>query len=192
MIATAGWAGVAIDLVRITAREGSVLAALWRMLFFFTNVANFACAAVYTAIALGSVRLRHPLLVAGLAMIMALVGIVFEALLRARLDPTGWRAVATALQHDVVPVLAVAAWFALAEKGQLRPHDPWRFAALPLAYLPYALVRGALEGRYPYPFLDVAQLGGARVALNALGIALGFLLVGYALVALDRVLGERR
>jgi hypothetical protein len=57
---------------------------------------------------------------------------------------------------------------------------------LPLAYFPYALARGALDGRYPYPFIDVGTLGWARVLGNAAAIAAAFLIAGYALVWLDR------
>ncbi|EQD46143.1 hypothetical protein B1B_12734 [mine drainage metagenome] len=51
----------------------------------------------------------------------------------------------------------------------------------------YALLRGAWLGRYPYPFIDVAQLGYARVALNAAGMLIVFLLIAAGLIALNRL-----
>ena len=58
----------------------------------------------------------------------------------------------------------------------------------PVAWLAFTLVRGALIGWYPYPFVDVGVLGRATVALNCLGITVLFL--GLAAVALgaDRAL----
>ena len=45
-----------------------------------------------------------------------------------------------------------------------------------------ALVRGALIGRYPYPFIDVGALGHRRVLVNSVGLLLGFVLIALILV----------
>ncbi|MFD3718424.1 Pr6Pr family membrane protein [Streptomyces sp. NPDC058674] len=55
----------------------------------------------------------------------------------------------------------------------------------------FALVRGALlapgtPSRYTYPFLDAAQYGYGRVALNAAVLGLAFYALGLALVTADR------
>jgi hypothetical protein len=57
---------------------------------------------------------------------------------------------------------------------------------VPLLYLLYALLRGALSGIYPYPFLDATRIGWTRVTLNAGAIAAAFILVSFLLVAFDR------
>jgi hypothetical protein len=51
-----------------------------------------------------------------------------------------------------------------------------------------------LDGRYPYPFLDVGKIGWLQTALNAGGIAMAFILAGLLLVWVDRwrPLGSRR
>ena len=46
----------------------------------------------------------------------------------------------------------------------------------PIAYFVYALARGHFDGNYPYPFIDVGKLGWLQVAMNAAGIALGFII----------------
>jgi hypothetical protein len=58
--------------------------------------------------------------------------------------------------------------------------------AYPLAYLAYALGRGSIDHKYPYPFLDVDKIGWLQAALNIGGIALGFILAGFLLVWIDR------
>ena len=57
--------------------------------------------------------------------------------------------------------------------------------SIPLVYFVYALARGHADDRYPYPFIDVGKLGWLQTALNAAGIALGFILAGFALVWID-------
>ena len=44
-----------------------------------------------------------------------------------------------------------------------------------------------MDGKYPYHFIDVADLGWLQTALNAGGIAAGFIIGGLALVWIDRV-----
>ena len=46
----------------------------------------------------------------------------------------------------------------------------------------------AVSGFYPYPFVDVAKLGYARVARNIVGFVVFFSLVGAIYVLIDRVI----
>jgi hypothetical protein len=62
---------------------------------------------------------------------------------------------------------------------------------LPAAYFVYALARGAAEGIYAYPFMDVARIGWMQTATTAVLMALGFLAAGYALVWLDHQMAGR-
>ena len=77
---------------------------------------------------------------------------------------------------------------------RLKFDAPLVWAAYPVAYFAYALTRGHFDGRYPYPFMDVGKIGWTQTALNAGGIALGFMLAGYVLVWIDswRPLGSKR
>ncbi|MEV0605662.1 Pr6Pr family membrane protein [Polymorphospora rubra] len=89
------------------------------------------------------------------------------------------------LTHTLTPILAVADWL-LFDRSRAR----WRHAALwlayPLAYLAFALVRGLVTGHYPYPFVDVTELGYGGVAVNTLVFGSVFYLIGLAVVAANR------
>lgn len=52
----------------------------------------------------------------------------------------------------------------------------------------YSLIHGAVTGYYPYPFLDVTQLGYQRVLLNMAALTAVFALLGLVLVGIDRML----
>jgi hypothetical protein len=120
---------------------------------------------------------------------MILVGVVYSLLLRESWDPKGWQKLADIALHDLMPVIVTLFWL-------LRPHGYVRKGALaaalilPLAFCAYALVRGAFENWYPYPFLDIGQFGLSAVALNCLGIGLAFLILAAGLAALDRMLAR--
>ncbi|MBA3906990.1 MAG: Pr6Pr family membrane protein [Pseudonocardiales bacterium] len=61
----------------------------------------------------------------------------------------------------------------------------------PVGWLVFTLVRGALIGWYPYPFLQVGELGYGRVALNSAGITLLFLGLAACYRGIDRFLSRR-
>jgi len=55
------------------------------------------------------------------------------------------------------------------------------YLVYPIGYAFYALLRGVVDGFYPYPFVDVGQIGYPRALLNIAGLSLAFVL-GSALV----------
>jgi hypothetical protein len=58
--------------------------------------------------------------------------------------------------------------------------------AFPLAYAAYSLIHGALTDFYPYPFLDVSELGYERVLINMAGLVGVFAALGLLLIAIGR------
>ena len=122
----------------------------------------------------------------GVATSIALVGLIYSLLLRALWQPQGAQWLADILLHDAVPLLYLLWWAWAVPRATLRWTSALRWALYPLAYLLYALLRGAWLGRYPYPFIDVAQLGYARVALNAAGMLIVFLTIAGCLITLNR------
>ena len=183
LVALVAWVALAVQLDASFGLAESLGEALWAMLRYFTVLTNLLVAVVMSFIALG-VRVP-PFVTGGTTLSIVLVGVVFFLLLRGLLELSGGAALADLLMHKVTPVLVPLWWLAFADKGGLRRRDCLLWALYPLAYFGYALVRGKAEGRYAYPFIDVASLGGAAVALNGLLIALGFVIAGLALVALD-------
>ncbi len=132
----------------------------------------------------------------GLALYIAVVGVVYSLLLREIWSPEGLQKVADVLLHDVVPVLYVLYWILFVSKTPL----PWKsvlfWLCYPLVYLSYILIRGAFAGWYPYPFIDVGAAGYQRVFLNSVLLLVAFSTLGLVMVAFSRwmggkVLGER-
>jgi hypothetical protein len=189
LIALVAWAGLGIQWQASTELAGSAGAALWAMLRFFTVIANLLVALTFTSVAFGR-RTRAPFLLGGVMLAILLVGIVYGLLLNGLLELSGGALLADMLLHKVTPVLVPLWWLAFAPKGGLRPRHPLLWALLPLAYFAYALLR-ATDGRYPYPFMNVAQLGWGQTLLNALLMAAGFLLAGFLLLRLDRFMAGK-
>lgn len=156
---------------------------LIRFIGYFTVLANILIAWVAWTVALGRDRdttgwrtLRLTSLVA-----ITVTGLVHWFLLRPLLDLTGADYLADKLLHVVVPLLAVVGWFAFGPRGRVQGRDVLASLAFPIGWLVYTLVRGAITGFYPYPFLDADAEGYAAVSAVSLGIAVLF--VGLAALA---------
>lgn len=189
IVALVALAGLVVQFAATLDQTGSVAATLWVLLRYFTVLTNLLVALAFGWVALGG--RPHPRRLAGVVLAILLVGIVYGLLLRGLLELSGGALLADTLLHKVTPVLVPLWWIAFAVRGQLRWRDPWGWALFPALYLPYALLRGMVEGRYAYPFIDVAKLGIGTVLVNAVLIAIGFVAAGHALIWIDRRMAGR-
>ncbi|WP_300008845.1 Pr6Pr family membrane protein [Pseudonocardia sp.] len=119
---------------------------------------------------------------------IVIVAVVYHTLLAGLDDPQGTEVVVNLLWHTAVPIATVLGWLAFGPRGRVDVRVVAWSALYPLAWLAFTLARGAVIGWYPYPFVDVAELGYAQVALNCLGITALFLSLATALMAVDRIL----
>ena len=69
--------------------------------------------------------------------------------------------------------------------------DTLGWLAYPIIYLVWTFIHGATSSFYPYPFLNTAELGIARVLLNEFGLLIVFLVLGAILVTGGRLLDRR-
>ncbi|WP_019051967.1 Pr6Pr family membrane protein [Sphingobium xenophagum] len=184
IVALVALAGLVVQFAATLDQTGSVAGTLWTLLRYFTVLTNLLVALAFGWVAIGG--RPHPRRLAGVMLAILLVGIVYGLLLRGLLTLSGGALLADTLLHKVTPVLVPLWWIAFAVRGQLRWRDPWGWTLFPALYLPYALLRGMAEGRYAYPFIDVAKIGIGTVLVNAVLIAMGFVAAGHALVWIDR------
>jgi hypothetical protein len=188
-IALIAWAGLALQFHVSLARTGSAAATAWILLDYFTIITNFLVAVVFSGIALGKAQFAAPRLIAGIMLAILLVGIVYGLLLREELK--GVARIGNLILHGLVPTLVPLFWLAFVPKGAVRKHDPLVWTAYPLIYFAYALARGLIEGQYPYWFINVDHIGWPQTLVNAFGLAMAFLLAGYATLGLDHRLRNR-
>lgn len=174
---------------------GPVLATV-RYASYFTILGNLLVTAVATIAAFdGAGRvgafLARPRTRACAALYIGVTGIIYVVILRHLWQPQGVQWWADAGLHYATPVLYLAWWLACVPHGGLRWGDVPRWLLFPLVYVLWSLARGAVVHEYPYPFIDVGQLGLAVVLRNAAGILVLLLALGALLVAADRALGRR-
>jgi len=192
IVALICWAGLAIQFSATYANQHDVVSTLWILVRFFTVLTNLALAIIMTWVAIG--RRVSPFLLGGITLAILLVGVVYMTLLRGLIELSGGALLADTLLHKVSPVAMALWWLFFAPRAKLKRSDPIWWAAYPLAYFIYALVRGHYEGKYPYPFMNLDRLGPVQTAINAGGIAMAFIIAGFALVWIDswRPIGSKR
>ena len=191
LVALLCWSGIAIQF-SATYAQHDVAATLWILARFFTVLTNVLLAVTMTMIAIG--RKISPFILGGIPLATLLVGAVYATLLQGLLELSGGALAADILLHKVSPVAMALWWLFFAPKRALKWDAPVKWAAYPLAYFAYALARGHFDGRYPYPFIDVGKLGWVQTLINAVAIAIAFVIAGLALVWIDswRPLGLSR
>lgn len=161
---------------------------LVRLVSYFTIQSNVLVAVVAAMLARDPAHDGPVLRVLRLDAVVgiAVTGMVHVVLLRPLLDLDGASALADALLHVVVPVLAVLGWLVFGPRPRVSASTVVWALAWPVLWLLVTLASGAATGWYPYPFLDVGALGLARVLLNAAGVTVLFLALFAGCAIYDR------
>ena len=185
MIGALGLAALGTQLFLRLGRGMDFWAALWGLAGFFTILTNLLMALTMMTIAVTGRRLSFGWM-SMVTVSMIMVGLVYHALLAHLVNFTGLRWWVDQALHTILPALML--WFWLMETSRHEPREgqPLTWLIWPAAYAVYAMVRGALSGRYIYPFLNIDRLGLVAVAVNMAGLLLAFAVLAYALYVIGR------
>jgi len=120
---------------------------------------------------------------------IVITGLVYATLLAPLVEDRGSTAsvIANALLHYICPWLSLVVWLVVGP----RPRISWATVAAafiwPAAWIAYTLIHGAISGWYPYPFLDVGQLGYPIAVRNIFAILVGAGVMALIFRLLDRL-----
>ncbi len=194
LVALTAWSGLGIQLWLLISGGAfdTPALAVWRFLAFFTILTNLlvALTATVSAIAPASAPGRFVASAparAAVFLYIALVGAVYHLVLAGLWDPQGWQLVADQLLHTATPLLVALGWILLDAKEGLRFKGIPVLLVYPVGYAAYALIRGAGDGFYPYPFLDVSALGYPRTLVNIAALALIFTVGAAGVIAVGKL-----
>lgn len=111
-----------------------------------------------------------------------IVGAVYNIILRPLWKPEGLQKLVDELLHTLVPLLQLIFWLLFIPKTGLEYKDTLPWMIYPLVYIIYSLIRGGFSGWYPYPFVDVSELGLGRVLLNSVLFTGAFFVLSFLFV----------
>ncbi|MFW2541140.1 Pr6Pr family membrane protein [Primorskyibacter sp. 2E107] len=161
---------------------------LWRIGRYFTILTTLLVAILFAKIALTG-RLGQAW-IAGITLWTAIVAIVYHVLL-AR-DLSGLRWYVDQAMHSAIPLAVAAWWLGFAQTARLRyAHAAW-WLAWPGVYMAYALLRGEIDGRHPYFFIDPPLIGWPKVLMWIPTLALLFWVSGLGVIWIGRRLSRAR
>ncbi len=131
---------------------------------------NLVAAAVLLIGAAVRQRSRTLDLLRGAAVVyMVVVGVVFTLLLSGTDVDTAIPWVNTVV-HELMPMVMVADWLLDPPAHRLSLRQSLLWLSFPFVWILYTLVRGAITGRYPYPFLNPTNGGYGSVAAYSAAI----------------------
>jgi hypothetical protein len=167
----------------------ALLGRLVRVVRFFTIQSNILSGIVSAQLARDPARDGRGWRVARLAALFGITvtGIVYAAVLAAIHEPHGLReTTSNAIFHYVVPVGMVLGWLLFGPRPRISGSAVGWALLWPVLWFAYTLVRGEATGWYPYPFVDAATQGYARIVLNAVAVTAVFAAVCGLFRWLDR------
>jgi len=142
-------------------------------LTYFTNLSNMIAAVVFI---LGATCLRFVRSPAfdvargGAVVYMTITGVVFAVLLSGVNVDAQLRWV-NDLIHQVFPIVVLADWLLDPPETRLTVRQSALWLSFPFAWVAYELIRGAISGKYHYPFLNPVNGGYGSVILYVVVIA---------------------
>ena len=164
---------------------------------YFTILSNLLVAISLTVVIFASKTkigdiFSLPTTSSAIALYILIVGLVYNLVLRGIWDPKGWQLVADNLLHVAVPVLYFIYWLIFILKGTLNWKDGIAWTYFPLAYLTYSLIRGHFVSWYPYPFLDVNELGYLQVFINVVFIVIAFVIFSSLMIGFNKLMKRKK
>jgi hypothetical protein len=207
-----------LGLVGIVASLGifdNVNAIRWDFYVHFTNISNFLCIGVMLAALIQTAKKKEDSYVTAAPMLkfigmlaILLTFLVFNIMLagaEGRDPQANWR-VGSLCFHVVLPIMYIADWFLFYERKKTKWYYPVASIAFPLTYVIFLLIQAIILKFdasilipttttpliYPYFFVNLDTQGVSGVLMWIGILAAAFLVVGYLLFGLDRILKKRK
>ena len=132
-----------------------------------------------------------PTTLTALTIYITVVGLVYNIVLRFLWAPQGLQKLIDELLHSVIPILFIAYWYICVSKNLLKWKHVYFWLLFPFIYCIYILVRGAITGLYPYPFINVATLGYNTVFSNIAILVAAFLFIGLLFIGISKLSSKK-
>jgi len=193
IVAILGWTAVVLQFYLILLnRTASVAETIVRFFSFFTILTNVLVAFCCTMLWLrpGSSWGRHfsmPGTLTAITVYITIVGLVYNLVLRSYWDPLGLQLWVDELLHSVIPSLFLIFWIVLVPKTHLQWKEVFPWLIYPIVYILFIIVRGALSGFYPYPFIDINKIAWHEAFVNTGGLLVGFFVLSLLLVGVGKL-----
>jgi hypothetical protein len=113
--------------------------------------------------------------------------VLYHLLLAGVANPQSWYALTNLLQHYITPIITIAVWAAAGPRSRFPFSHTFTVFIIPITYLVYTLVHGAIASVYPYGFFNVIKYGYASVLMLMGGVIVGGYVVALVYYGVERL-----
>jgi hypothetical protein len=183
-----GWLAIIGQFIlMIQNRQADIPETIIRFFSFFTILTNILVALYFTSrISISKntslSRLTNSGNLTALTAFILVVGLIYQFILRGTWQPTGLQRIIDELLHSAIPLFVFLYWLKFANKTDLIFKNIKIWLWYPIGYFLYVIIRGHFSNFYPYPFVNVIEIGYSQVFINALIISLFFLFIMWVLI----------
>ena len=189
-----GWFALILQYyVMITTKKEDMSELTIRFFSYFTILSNLLVSISSTVLLLKpnialTKFLSLPKTLTATTVYIVIVSIIYNTMLRFVWHPEGLFKVADELLHLIIPLIFFIYWLIYVKKDELQWSDfrPWLI--FPFLYMIFILLSGAFSGFYPYPFINVTQLGYIKVFINAFFITIVFIMVSCLFIGIGKLM----
>jgi hypothetical protein len=162
-----------------------------RFFSFFTILTNTLVAVYFSSLLLNQTSeirkfFEKPGVLTATTVYISVVGLVYQVLLRHVWEPTGWQMLVDELLHTIIPLYTVLFWYLYEDKSNVSWKVLPKWLIYPLIYLVYIMIRGHFSSFYPYPFVNVTELGYSTVLINSFFLLIFFVVLSTIFLALGK------
>ena len=191
-----GWIAVVSQFYLIIVnRVASVPETILMFFSFFPILTNTLVALCFTFLLLRPASnwgrfFSNPKTLTAITVYISMVGIAYNIILRSLWDPKGLQLIVDELLHSVIPLFFILYWLIFVPKTELYWKNVFPWLVYPFVYLVFILFRGAFSGFYPYPFINVNNLGYNKVFLNSGRLLIVFLTLSLLFVVIGKIISR--
>lgn len=174
-------------------RQADVVETIVRFFSFFTILTNILVALYFTS--------RIPIFnkasfqkifnkgaLTALTTFIVVVGLVYQIILRNTWHPTGFQRIIDELLHSIIPLFVLIYWFLFVNIEDLKFQNSKNWLWFPPLYFVYVIFRGHFSNFYPYPFINILEIGYFWVFINFVIVSAFFLLIMGILIFTGRTI----
>lgn len=189
-----GWFAVSAQFYLIMqGRTLSTTETIIKFLSYFTILTNIVVAIGFTFTVFKKAGFfSRPGTQTAITVYIVVVGAVYNVVLRFLWNPQGLQLWVDELLHTVVPLLSLLYWILFVPKSTLKWKDSIVWMGFPVGYTVLIVIRGAFSGYYPYPFIDVPEIGYPQALLNGCILMLVFMGLSLFLIAVAKFTSRKQ
>ncbi|RVT75396.1 hypothetical protein EOD40_11595 [Flavobacterium sufflavum] len=172
IIFSLGWFSIVAQFVLIIQnRQADIPETILRFFSFFTILTNILVALFFTVKFFNLSRKSFGLFYkngtfTALTTFILIVSLVYQVVLRSAWEPTGLQLVVDELLHTIIPLCTFICWFFYAEQSDSKIQSVIIWLFYPIIFIIFIFIRGYFSDFYPYPFLNISEIGFGNTLIN--------------------------